>query len=147
MMMHEYMYYARRRHAYADKGASLITAHSYNYAVGLIYRCFSESMNSLTDSKKPWVTKLSSAGLVYLHFGRRVIQAIAGTDGTAIIIIFNPNDSNRHYNKNIYRHYLAFLNFQKHLEIVQMIQGTPIKSGYLTVHGSPQNCGPHTFFH
>lgn len=36
-------------------------------------------MNSLTGSKKPWVTKLSSAGLIYLHFGKQVLQTIAGT--------------------------------------------------------------------
>lgn len=28
---------------------------------------------------KPWVTKLSSAGLVYLHFGHRVISQILKT--------------------------------------------------------------------
>ena len=30
-------------------------------------------------SNKPWVTKLSSAGLVYLHFGQRVISQILKT--------------------------------------------------------------------
>ena len=39
---------------------------------------FNDSMNSLTRGKKPWYTKLSSAGLVYLHFGHRVISAITG---------------------------------------------------------------------
>ena len=34
-------------------------------------REFTETMNSL-DSKKKWTTKLSSAGLVYFHFGREV---------------------------------------------------------------------------
>ena len=28
------------------------------------------------NPNKPWVTKLSSAGLVYLHFGHRVISQI-----------------------------------------------------------------------
>ena len=28
------------------------------------------------DSSKPWLTKLSSAGLVYLHFGHRVISQV-----------------------------------------------------------------------
>ena len=28
------------------------------------------------SSNKPWVTKLSSAGLVYLHFGHRVISQV-----------------------------------------------------------------------
>ncbi|KAK5872227.1 hypothetical protein PBY51_012947 [Eleginops maclovinus] len=35
-------------------------------------RTFAESFHSLCP-KKPWVTKLSSAGLVYLHFGRQVL--------------------------------------------------------------------------
>ncbi|XP_053723144.1 UPF0160 protein MYG1, mitochondrial [Synchiropus splendidus] len=35
-------------------------------------RTFSESFHSLCP-EKPWVTKLSSAGLVYLHFGRQLL--------------------------------------------------------------------------
>ena len=35
-------------------------------------------MNSLRPEKK-WVTKLSSAGLVYLHFGHRVLATILRT--------------------------------------------------------------------
>jgi uncharacterized UPF0160 family protein len=35
-------------------------------------------MNSLTGGRKPWYTDLSSAGLVYLHFGHRVISTITG---------------------------------------------------------------------
>ena len=35
-------------------------------------------MKTLNPSK-PWVTKLSSAGLVYLHFGQRVISQILKT--------------------------------------------------------------------
>lgn len=38
-------------------------------------RSFTETMSSLCAGKK-WVTKLSSAGLVYLHFGRKVISQI-----------------------------------------------------------------------
>lgn len=34
---------------------------------------FTDTMNSL-DSSNKWTTKLSSAGLVYFHFGRQVIQ-------------------------------------------------------------------------
>ncbi|XP_005111711.1 MYG1 exonuclease [Aplysia californica] len=40
-------------------------------------RSFTDSMNSLWSEKK-WVTKLSSAGLVYLHFGMDVISKILG---------------------------------------------------------------------
>ncbi|CAM9275139.1 unnamed protein product [Lampetra fluviatilis] len=40
-------------------------------------RSFAESMHSLC-AEKPWVTKLSSAGLVYLHFGEEVITSITG---------------------------------------------------------------------
>ncbi|CAB1353256.1 unnamed protein product [Coregonus sp. 'balchen'] len=36
---------------------------------------FSETFHSLCP-EKPWVTKLSSAGLVYLHFGRRVLAQL-----------------------------------------------------------------------
>ncbi|XP_014776093.1 MYG1 exonuclease isoform X1 [Octopus bimaculoides] len=38
-------------------------------------RSFNESMSSLNSSKK-WTTKLSSAGLVYYHFGERIIQNV-----------------------------------------------------------------------
>ena len=34
-------------------------------------RSFDESMHSLSAGKFPWKTKLSSAGLVYYHFGMR----------------------------------------------------------------------------
>ncbi|KAL3842742.1 hypothetical protein ACJMK2_020730 [Sinanodonta woodiana] len=42
-------------------------------------RTFNESMNSLCPSKK-WVTKLSSAGLVYLYFGREIISKFLETE-------------------------------------------------------------------
>jgi len=35
-------------------------------------RSFDESMHSLSAAKYPWKTKLSSAGLVYYHFGLRI---------------------------------------------------------------------------
>ncbi|XP_053171427.1 UPF0160 protein MYG1, mitochondrial [Scomber japonicus] len=38
-------------------------------------RTFSDSFSSLCP-QKPWVTKLSSAGLVYLHFGRQVLAQL-----------------------------------------------------------------------
>ena len=44
-------------------------------------RSFAETMNSLRPEKKS-VTKLSSAGLVYLHFGHRVLANILGTKPT-----------------------------------------------------------------
>ena len=40
-------------------------------------RTFNESMHSLRP-EKPWQTKLSSAGLVYLHFGRQLISQLLG---------------------------------------------------------------------
>ena len=46
-----------------------------------LYRTFDDSMKSLTNGMKPWTTKLSSAGLVYLHFGKRVIAMITGNPG------------------------------------------------------------------
>ena len=45
-------------------------------------RSFSDSLNSLQPDK-PWTVKLSSAGLVYGHFGRRVIAQILGVDAKA----------------------------------------------------------------
>ncbi|TST85772.1 Olfactomedin-like protein 3A [Bagarius yarrelli] len=38
-------------------------------------RSFKETFNSLCP-EKPWVTKLSSAGLVYLHYGRRILSQL-----------------------------------------------------------------------
>ncbi|GFR60693.1 UPF0160 protein MYG1, mitochondrial [Elysia marginata] len=40
-------------------------------------RTFNESMNSLNPSL-PWTTKLSSAGLVYFHFGRTIVAQMLG---------------------------------------------------------------------
>ncbi|CAL8355256.1 unnamed protein product [Gadus morhua 'NCC'] len=40
-------------------------------------RTFGESFHSLC-AEKPWVTKLSSAGLVYVHFGRRLLAQLTG---------------------------------------------------------------------
>lgn len=42
-------------------------------------KTFSESINSLDGSKK-WTTKLSSAGLVYFHFGREIISELLETN-------------------------------------------------------------------
>ncbi|KAM4044394.1 MYG1 exonuclease [Anomaloglossus baeobatrachus] len=42
-------------------------------------RSFCETMNSLYPDK-PWVTKLSSAGLVYAHFGAQILATLLGTD-------------------------------------------------------------------
>ncbi|KAM3621896.1 uncharacterized protein V6R79_017560 [Siganus canaliculatus] len=38
-------------------------------------RTFTESFNTL-HPEKPWVTKLSSAGLVYVHFGRQLLAQL-----------------------------------------------------------------------
>ena len=38
-------------------------------------RSFKETLNSL-QSSKPFTTKLSSAGLVYFHFGRQIIAQV-----------------------------------------------------------------------
>lgn len=55
---------------------------NYNYTSKLLAlrhalffppRSFEESFNTLCP-EKPWVTRLSSAGLVYLHFGRQIIS-------------------------------------------------------------------------
>ena len=44
----------------------------------VVFRLFSGSMHSLTDGRRRWLTKLSSAGLVYLHFGHTVLSTISG---------------------------------------------------------------------
>ena len=49
--------------------------------LSLYFRAFNESMASLTSNVKPWVTKLSSAGLIYHHFGSRVISILTGACG------------------------------------------------------------------
>merc|ERR1711874_349789 len=41
-------------------------------------KTFSHTFHSLDASKK-WTTKLSSAGLVYFHFGREIISSVLGT--------------------------------------------------------------------
>ncbi|XP_037088445.1 MYG1 exonuclease-like [Pollicipes pollicipes] len=41
-------------------------------------KSFSESMRSLTAGAKPWVTRLSSAGLIFHHFGRDVLDTQLG---------------------------------------------------------------------
>ncbi|XP_070565461.1 MYG1 protein C27H6.8-like [Ptychodera flava] len=58
-------------------------------------RSFTDSMNSLTKEKK-WTTKLSSAGLVYLHFGHDIIAEILDTSRDAHItkIIYDKTYEN-----------------------------------------------------
>uniref|UniRef100_A0A2I3HJ97 MYG1 exonuclease n=1 Tax=Nomascus leucogenys TaxID=61853 RepID=A0A2I3HJ97_NOMLE len=41
-------------------------------------RSFTETMSSLSPGK-PWQTKLSSAGLIYLHFGHKLLAQLLGT--------------------------------------------------------------------
>ena len=43
-------------------------------------REFNESMHSLSGGKYSWLTKLSSAGLVYFHFGHRVVSIVSNLD-------------------------------------------------------------------
>jgi uncharacterized UPF0160 family protein len=40
-----------------------------------LHRSFEHSMSSLIPGK-PWVTRLSSAGLVYVHYGKSVIAHV-----------------------------------------------------------------------
>lgn len=46
---------------------------------------FMETMNSLNGG--PWTTKLSSAGLVYLHFGKPLLQQICNTTSSETLEI------------------------------------------------------------
>lgn len=47
-------------------------------------KTFSDTMSSLLPGKK-WETKLSSAGLVYAHFGKRIIEQILQTKDGALV--------------------------------------------------------------
>jgi len=53
-------------------------------------RTFSESFHSLFPEKR-WVTKLSSAGLVYVHFGRRLLAQLTQLkeDDKHLEVLFN----------------------------------------------------------
>ncbi|XP_077978339.1 MYG1 exonuclease-like [Glandiceps talaboti] len=53
-------------------------------------RSFKDSMSTLTPDKK-WTTKLSSAGLVYLHFGHQILAQVLKTTADAQItgVIYN----------------------------------------------------------
>ena len=46
-------------------------------------KTFADSMTSLQKGK--WVTKLSSAGLVYAHFGKRIISHVVSTKDEALV--------------------------------------------------------------
>ena len=55
-------------------------------------RSFTASLSTLTNGQKKWQTKLSSAGLVYHHFGHRVISQLLGnsqSDDNTINIIYD----------------------------------------------------------
>lgn len=45
------------------------------FVVYFIFRTFTETFHSLRPGK-PWVTKLSSAGLVYVHFGHQLLAEL-----------------------------------------------------------------------
>lgn len=48
-------------------------------------KTFSDTMSSLMPGK-PWTTKLSSAGLIYVHFGKKLIAQLTGQAETEPII-------------------------------------------------------------
>ncbi|NXC03696.1 MYG1 protein, partial [Orthonyx spaldingii] len=53
-------------------------------------RSFTESMRSLRPDK-PWSTKLSSAGLVYCHFGSQILAGLLGQpeDGPEVTALYD----------------------------------------------------------
>ncbi|NXD59919.1 MYG1 protein, partial [Corvus moneduloides] len=53
-------------------------------------RSFTESMRSLRPDK-PWSTKLSSAGLVYCHFGSQILAGLLGQpeDGPVVTALYD----------------------------------------------------------
>ncbi|XP_039718127.1 MYG1 exonuclease isoform X1 [Pteropus medius] len=52
--------------------------HRYDHHQRWVPRSFTETMSSLSPGK-PWQTKLSSAGLIYLHFGHKLLAQLLGT--------------------------------------------------------------------
>jgi len=49
------------------------------------YRTFQESFSTLKPGS-PWTTRLSSAGLVYLHFGQKILaQVLATTEDSELV--------------------------------------------------------------
>lgn len=60
-----------------------------NVYFSLFCRTFNHTMNSL-NKDYPWTIKLSSAGLVYYHFGHRIISNILNIpeDSEEIKVIF-----------------------------------------------------------
>ena len=60
-----------------------------------MFRDFNESMKSLCPSKK-WTTKLSSAGLVYFHFGHNVIAELTSrsADDPVVKMLFDKMYAN-----------------------------------------------------
>ena len=61
------------------------------YVPFLCSRSFDGTMHSLTGGGKEWHTKLSSAGLVYLHFGERVIAQLLSLqhEDAAVKVIYD----------------------------------------------------------
>lgn len=53
-------------------------------------RSFTQSMRSLRPDK-PWTTKLSSAGLVYCHFGSQILAGLLGQpeDGPVVTALYD----------------------------------------------------------
>lgn len=47
-------------------------------------KSFNESVASLMEGKK-WVTKLSSAGLIYVHYGKPIIRQVLNTQDEQLV--------------------------------------------------------------
>lgn len=63
-------------HAHTHCGLTRATLPQLHLPV--LLRSFTETMSSLSPGK-PWQTKLSSAGLIYLHFGHKLLAQLLGT--------------------------------------------------------------------
>ncbi|NWU87625.1 MYG1 protein, partial [Onychorhynchus coronatus] len=61
-------------------------------------RSFTESMRSLRPDK-PWSTKLSSAGLVYCHFGSQILAELLGQpeDGPVVTALYDKAEGEPRY--------------------------------------------------
>uniref|UniRef100_A0A8C6R4F2 Melanocyte proliferating gene 1 n=1 Tax=Nannospalax galili TaxID=1026970 RepID=A0A8C6R4F2_NANGA len=77
-------------------------------------RTFTETMSSLCPGK-PWQTKLSSAGLVYLHFGHKLLAQLLGTseEDTVVDTLYDKAGF-RHAMELVQEEFLQRLNFYQH---------------------------------
>ena len=69
----------------------------HNISIVSYYRGFTETMKSLRPEKK-WTTKLSSAGLIYCHFGSEIIKLLMSNISDEVLnVIYDMVCMHLHY--------------------------------------------------